>query len=95
MEKSLRKVKAYATIYLTFPSEKVTALIYKSIKPETESAPTLRSKVSITKAERTITLTFQARDTTALRAAVNSYLRWIMLIDNTYKTCESFRNEEG
>ncbi len=95
MEKSLRDIKAYATIHLTFPSEKVTALIFKSIKPETESAPTIRSKVSIAKAERTITLTFQARDTTALRAAVNSYLRWIMLINDTYKTFKSFRNEEG
>ncbi|RJS67971.1 hypothetical protein CW680_00815 [Candidatus Bathyarchaeota archaeon] len=83
--------KAYATIRISLPSERESAIIYKALKPETESSPTPRSKVNIDKDGKTLTLTFKASDTTALRAAVNSYLRWIMLLDDTYSKIENVR----
>ena len=83
--------KAHATIRVRFPSERETAIIYEALKPETESSPTPRSKVRIERDGRLLTLTFKASDTTALRAAVNSYLRWIMLVDDTYSKIEGLK----
>ena len=54
--------------------------MYSALKPETVSATTKRSKAHIEVDGKTLTLRFEARDTTALRAALNSYLRWTRLI---------------
>jgi len=91
MDSVERDPKAYATIRIRLPSERESAVIYRALKPETESSPTPRSKVSIDRDRRLLTLTFKASDTTALRAAVNSYLRWFMLLDDAYSKIETLR----
>jgi len=88
------KVKASAVISIVLPSHVESTLIYESIKPETESAPTSRSKVEITKEGKKITFLFEASDTTALRAAVNSYLRWVMLIVHTLNKLKELTKKE-
>ncbi len=81
--------KAEAVVRLELPSERESRIVYGALKPETESPPSPRSRVYIELDGRTLTLKFEATDTTALRAALNSYLRWIMLVDNLYSTVES------
>ena len=73
-------MKAEATVKFEFKSEQVLKTVFSALKPETLSAPTRRSKTYIEVNGKTLTLKFEARDTTALRAALNSYLRWIRLI---------------
>ena len=73
-------MKAEAAVKFEFESERVLETVYNALKPETVSAPTKRSKAHIKVDGKTLTLRFEARDTTALRAALNSYLRWIRLI---------------
>ena len=73
-------MKAEATVKFEFKSEQVLKTVFNALKPETLSAPTRRSKTYIEINGKTLTLKFEAKDTTALRAALNSYLRWIRLI---------------
>lgn len=75
-------MKAQAIIRLNFSSEKQLKVVLEALKPETKTPPTRRSKVQMKGEGNILTLNFRARDTSALRAAVNSYLRWILLTKN-------------
>ena len=82
-------MKDEATIKFKFESEKALETVFNSLKPETLSAPTNRSRTYIEADGKTLTLRFEARDTTALRAALNSYLRWIKLIIEVIQVLEN------
>jgi len=82
-------MKAHAVIRLKFPSERHLAILLKALEPETRSAPTFRSRVQLTSEGSTLTLNFTARDTSALRASINSYLRWIALVNDACLVLES------
>jgi KEOPS complex subunit Pcc1 len=70
-------MKAQARVRLFFPSEKQLQVILQSLKPEIETSSTNRSKVIMTAKGQGLVLDFMARDTSALRASINSYLRLI------------------
>lgn len=65
---------AKAEIELT---EEATEVVLKALVPETEVSTSDRSKVSIHSSQGCVRLLVEADDTVALRAALNSYLRWI------------------
>jgi len=85
-------MNATATIRLKFPAKKRLVAIYEALKPETRNSVTSRSKVTVQKEDRTMTLTlaFEAKDTSALRAALNSYLHWIRLTKDALNAMEPF-----
>ena len=61
-----------ATITFAGPDAKV---VYESLRPEAgRDVP--KARVSLRAVRGRVTLTIDADDTSALRAAVNSYLRW-------------------
>jgi len=61
-----------ATITLVGPEAKV---VYGALRPETgREVP--KTRVTVRSVRDRMTVTIDARDTSALRAAVNSYLRW-------------------
>ena len=61
-----------ATITLSGPDADV---VYEALRPETgRDVP--KARVSMHVVRNRLTLTIDAEDTGALRAAVNSYLRW-------------------
>ena len=68
-------MKAQAIIRLNFSSEKQLKILLEALKPETKTQPTHRSKVQMKSEGNSLTLKFEAKDTSALRAAINSYLR--------------------
>jgi tRNA threonylcarbamoyladenosine modification (KEOPS) complex Pcc1 subunit len=70
-------MKAQATVRLNFVSEKQLQVVMHALKPETETSSTSRSKVIMTAEGQGSVLDFRAKDTSALRAAINSYLRLI------------------
>ena len=72
-------MKAQAVIRLSFSSEDQLKVVLEALKPETTAPSTRRSKVQMKAEGDSLTLNFEARDTSALRAAINSYLRWILL----------------
>ena len=79
-----------AFIKIRFPSEETAKIIFEAVKPETTSPPTARSKVEIELEGKGIKLTIDAKDTTALRAAVNAYLRWTSSSQKVLEVLESF-----
>jgi KEOPS complex subunit Pcc1 len=82
-------MKAFTEIILHFPSEKRLEIVLKALKPETEMhRSTRRSKVKVTGEQSNLILSFEANDTSALRASINSYLRWIMLINDSFMVIE-------
>ncbi|MBS7624331.1 MAG: KEOPS complex subunit Pcc1 [Candidatus Bathyarchaeia archaeon] len=80
--------EASATIRITYPSEDEADIVCRSIFPETETSIKYRSKVKLIRNGKSITLIFESRDTTALRAAINSYLSWLILLRDIYRILE-------
>ena len=80
-------MKAKATVRLKLPSEQKLQTILRSLEPEINS-PTARSRASLMKEGEYLILKIEAKDTVALRAALNSYLRWINSILNVFQTLE-------
>jgi len=79
-------MKAQAIIRLNFSSEKQLKVVLEALKPETRSPPTRRSKVQMKREGNSLTLSFKASDTSALRAAINSYLRQTSLVVDILKS---------
>ena len=83
--------KTNATVRLKLSSKQQGQIIIDSLKPETSHPASRRSKATIRLEDRVLILEIEAYDTTALRASLNSYLRWInSILDvlNNLKTHE-------
>jgi tRNA threonylcarbamoyladenosine modification (KEOPS) complex Pcc1 subunit len=81
-------MKAQAVIRLNFSSETQLKAVLEALKPETETSTTSRSKVDMNTENQTLILDFRATDTSALRAAMNSYLRLIVVAIDLQKFTE-------
>ena len=67
-----RIVTAQATLTIDLEDSTLAEILYSAIKPETESAT-----ASLSKKDGRLTISINASDLTALRAAMNSYLAWV------------------
>lgn len=85
-------MKARAVVRFKLPSEKKLETILKSLEPEVKSPTSTRSRASLAKKGNFLLLEVEAKDTVALRAALNAYLRWINSILSVFQTLE--REEE-
>ncbi len=74
-KESLAK-KASARICIKLPEEVVEAVL-DALSPEVESPSSERSSTDVRGFMDGIVVSTDASDTTAMRAAVNSYLRWV------------------
>ena len=70
-------MKAKAVMRLKFSSAKQLQVVMQALKPEIASSSTSRSEVSMVAEGQGLVLNFNATDTSALRAAMNSYLRLV------------------
>ena len=57
--------------------EKLVKILCKALLPEAERPSSSRSRISIEGEKRWLTIHISASDTAALRAALNSYFRWV------------------
>jgi len=78
-------MKRNAVIHIEFPSKKQLKMLLDALLPETKKPATSRSKVSIKSEGKKLIIRIEAEDTSALRATLNSYLRWVALVKDTYK----------
>ena len=78
-------MKAQAVVKLNFPSEKQLQIVLQALKPETETPSSNRSKVQMKSEAKSLVLNFITKDTSALRASMNSYLRLINVAINLKK----------
>ena len=81
-------MKAQAVIRLNFSSEKQLKVVLEALKPEIETSVASRSKVDMKAKGQGLILEFRAKDTSALRASLNSYLRLIGVAMNLQKITE-------
>jgi len=82
-------MKAKATIRLKFLTEQQAETMLKSLKIETEHPTTVRSHTVLQKEGKHLTLKVEAKDTVALRATLNAYLRWVNSILNVFRVLET------
>ncbi len=68
---------AQASIRLKFEAEKQVDTLLSALMPEANAPQTHRAAIKLQKDGTCLTLTVEAEDTVALRATLNSYLRWI------------------
>jgi tRNA threonylcarbamoyladenosine modification (KEOPS) complex Pcc1 subunit len=71
------RMKAEATIRLRFTSRRHMEIVRRALEPEAKRPTTARSVATLEKDGAFLVLKVEAEDTVALRAALNSYLRWI------------------
>jgi tRNA threonylcarbamoyladenosine modification (KEOPS) complex Pcc1 subunit len=76
MTKESLTEKASAEIRIKVPEEVVEAVL-DALSPEVESPSSERSSTDVRRGVDDIVISTEASDTTAMRAAVNSYLRWV------------------
>jgi len=81
-------MKATATVRLKLPSKRKLETILRSLQPELKSPTSTRSRPSLAKEEDILFLKVEAKDTVALRAGLNAYLRWINSILNVFQVLE-------
>ena len=81
-------MKAQAVIRLNFSSEKQFKAVLEALRPETKTSVTSRSEVQMKADDQSLVLEFRATDTSALRAALNSYLRLVGVAMDLQKLTE-------
>ncbi|MGP8190826.1 MAG: KEOPS complex subunit Pcc1 [Methanobacterium sp.] len=74
---TLESVKA--EFEMEFENQWEAEVILKSLEPEIASAPSQRSSTNLKQMNNILKMEIYATDVTSLRAAINSYLRWIRL----------------
>jgi tRNA threonylcarbamoyladenosine modification (KEOPS) complex Pcc1 subunit len=82
---------AQASVRIKFKSREQLESVFKALEPETQAALTRRSKVRASTKNDFLVLDFEAADTSALRAAMNSFLHWILLARDVLESLESNR----
>jgi tRNA threonylcarbamoyladenosine modification (KEOPS) complex Pcc1 subunit len=81
----VRAKQASAHLELTFESMREAETVLKSLKPEQLLPKSSRCKVSISRRKNVLCLEIDAKDTAALRAALNSFLRWTIVARDVIK----------
>ena len=82
-------MKANAFVRLKFPSERYLEIVFKALEPEVRRSPTMRSQAILEKEGIFLVLRIEAKDTVALRATVNAYLRWISSMTKVLEVLET------
>lgn len=77
-------MKANAVLRLKLPSKRSLEMVYRALMPETAKPATTRSKAHLKTEDLFLVLTIEAKDTVALRAAINTYLRWISAVCDVF-----------
>jgi tRNA threonylcarbamoyladenosine modification (KEOPS) complex Pcc1 subunit len=70
-------MKAKASVRLRFSSEKQLTTLLDALAPEANRPVTTRAKAVLEREGSFLVLKVEAKDTVALRATLNAYLRWI------------------
>lgn len=76
-QKILNSIETVFSIELD--SDNDAEIVYNSIKPEVTYAHNERSTTEMELEDNTITIRIFSNDVVALRASINSYVRWIKL----------------
>ena len=84
---------AEIALEIGLPSSRVAETVYKSLLPETEQPSGFRSRVSVKQKGRSLELRIFADDIVALRAASNTFLRFVTVVMKTVNVVAPFYRE--
>ena len=87
---SHRNESSELTIKIGLSSTKLAETIYKSLLPETRQPSGFRSQVSVKHTGKTLELHILADDIVALRAASNTFLRFVAVAVKTVNVVAPF-----
>jgi len=79
---------ANATVRLRCSSEKQLTTLLDTLSPEVEKPVGTRANAVLEREDSFLVLKVEAKDTVALRAALNAYLRWISSTVNVLEVVE-------
>ena len=77
-----------ATVRIPVRPRELLEATLKALEPEASAPPTTRFKVKVWGEGESLIIHIKAKDTASLRAALNSYLRWVRAIEDAYKAAE-------
>ncbi len=80
-----------AILKLPLPDARVAEAALKALGPEAERFPTGRFSARISLEGRALVIRIRARDTSSLRAAINSFMSWVKAIRDA---CASVSSSE-
>ncbi len=83
-------VSAEIALEIDLPSSRVAETVYESLLPETEQPSGFRSRVSVKQKGRSLKLHILADDIVALRAASNTFLRFVAVAVKTVNVVAPF-----
>ena len=86
---------AEIALEIGLPSSRVAETVYKSLLPETTQPSGFRSRVSVRQRGRSLELHILADDIVALRAASNTFLRFVAVAVKTVNIVAPFYREAG
>ena len=76
-------------ISIKFTDSKIAKFYFSSLQPETQKNLSDRSKVTLRQEDTTLRLFIDAKDITAFRATLNSFLLWAKVLDSVEALVES------
>ena len=83
-------MKAKTTVRLRLSSEKQLSTLLSALAPEANRPVTTRARAVLEGEGNFLVLKVEAKDTVALRAALNAYLRWIGSAIKVLQVVESY-----
>ena len=87
---SKSKPQAEISINISLPSRKLVETIYNSLLPETRQTPGFRSQTTVDRKDQILQLNIKADDIVALRAASNTFLRFVSVAMKTLNVVAPF-----
>ncbi len=78
-------MKAHASIRFKLQTEKQLDIVFAALEPEMKTT-SARSKATLQKEGEFLVLKVEAKDTVALRSALNAYLRWANSVINVLQS---------
>lgn len=81
--------RSRCTCKIRLRDERSLQTVLEALKLEAQKPPTFRSKATLKGEGNYLILDVEARDTVALRAALNAYLRWINAMLNVLEILKS------
>ncbi|HZD12799.1 MAG TPA: KEOPS complex subunit Pcc1 [Candidatus Binatus sp.] len=92
---SRRRPFASILITLDFSTARLSRAVRESLYPESIGRKGLRSTAEITSRGRTLQIMVEAIDLVALRASVNSFMRFVSAALHSLETLSAFNNDAG
>jgi tRNA threonylcarbamoyladenosine modification (KEOPS) complex Pcc1 subunit len=81
-------MRAKAAVRLRFSSEKQLTTLLDALAPEAKKPATARARATLERDDIFLVLKVEAKDTVALRVALNTYLRWVSAMMNVLEVVQ-------